>query len=154
MNITQQEHHWGWGLVPSKLFQLTKSGENPFPFVSQYRYISDLIWAGLELNQGEMPFVVSCALFTSYRAGMPVTAVTGAWAEAEACFLFSGSCWLCVFPKQSQLCWALQLGSTTAARSEIGPTVFGQVVLSLWFTLSPPALMIAKGSLANWESNY
>lgn len=75
--------------------------------------------------------MVSCALFTSYRAGMPVTAVTGAWAEAEACFLFSGSCWLCVFPKQSQLCWALQLGSTTAARSEIGPTVFGQVVLSL-----------------------
>lgn len=80
---------------------------------------------------GEMPFVVGCALFTSYRAGMPVAAVTGTWAEAEACFLFSGSCWLCVFPKQSQLCWALQLGSTTAARSEIAPTVFGQVVLLL-----------------------
>lgn len=62
---------------------------------------------------------------------MPVAAVTGTWAEAETCFLLSGSCWLRVFPEHSQLCRALQLCSTTAARSEIGPTLSGQVVLLL-----------------------
>lgn len=99
----------------------------------QVHFSSNLSRFGVEPrgSSGEMPFVGSCALFTSCRAGMPVTALTGTWAEAEACFLFSGSRWLCAFPGQSQLCCALQLGSRTAARSGIGPTVFGQVLLLL-----------------------
>lgn len=60
-------------------------------------------------SSGEVPFVGSCAIFTSCRAGMPVAALTGTWAEAEACFQFSGSRCLCVFPGQSQLGCALQL---------------------------------------------
>lgn len=40
-------------------------------------------------SSGEMPFVVSCALLTSRRAGMPVTALPGTWAEAGAGFMFS-----------------------------------------------------------------
>lgn len=52
MSITQQEHQWSKGLVPSELFQFTKIWGNPLPFVSQYRDIFYLIWVGLELNQG------------------------------------------------------------------------------------------------------
>lgn len=154
MSITQREHQWGKELVP---FQITKVWGNPLPFVPQY--VSHLMWAGLELNQGGA--VGRCPLWWAVPCSHPAELgclwllyqAHGQRQELVLCFLFSGSCWLCAFPEQSQLCCALQLGSRTAACSGIGPVVFGQVLLLLWFTLSPPILVVAKGTLAKGENN-
>lgn len=111
MSLTLQEHQWGRGACAIRAVpaypNLGKSIS--LCFSAQVHFPSNLSRFGVEPrgSSGEMPFVVSCALFTSCRAGMPVTAGTGTWAEAEACLLFPGSYWLCVFPEQSQLCsWA------------------------------------------------
>lgn len=151
MSITPQERQWGRGLVPSELFQLSQIWENPFLFVSsvQVHFSSDLSRFGVEPGGavGGCPLCELC----------PVPILQG-WDVCDCCnrLMDRGRGMFSVLWQLLALCVsraepALQLGSTTAARSEISPTVFGQVLLLLWFTLSPPRLTIAKGTLAKGE---
>lgn len=146
MSITPQERQWGRGLCHQSCSSSPKFGKIHFPLSPQYKCISHPIWAGLELNPGGA--VGRCPLCEL----CPVPILQG-WDVCDCCNgpMDRGRGMFSVLWQLLALCVSLQLGSTTAARSEITPTVFGQVLLLLWFTLSPPRLTIAKGTLAKGE---